>query len=107
MQRTSADATTPEELGTLLEDALITRDPAALAALFEASAVLLTGTAPAHGREEIARVALATWQGERAYVAEPYLVVQARDLALVIEKGGVNVARRIDGAWRYAIVHHP
>ena len=105
-QRASSNASTPEELGTLLEDALITRDREALATLFEASAVLIAGSAPARGRDEIARVALATWQGEQAYVSEPSLVVQARDLALVVEKGGMQVARRIDGAWRYAIVLH-
>ena len=50
-------------------------------------------------------MALATWTGERTYVADPHRVVQARDIALVVAEGGINVARRgEDGAWQYAIV---
>jgi hypothetical protein len=50
-------------------------------------------------------VALATWSGDHAFVADPWRVMQARDIALIVGKGGVNVARRgRDGAWRYAIV---
>lgn len=106
--RATVEARTPEDLGTLLEDALITRDRDVLAALFEPAAVVFSGCAPARGREEIARIALATWRGERAYVATPCLVVQARDLALVMERGGMlQVARRTGGAWRYAIVLRP
>ena len=85
------------------------RDRQALAALFEAGAVLVTGDEqPARGGEAIARVALATWDGDGTYVADPRRVVQARDIAL--DRGterGVNVVRRGgDGAWRYAIVFH-
>ena len=101
-----AGARTPEELEALLEDALVLRDGEALAALFEAGAVLVAGRGrPARGGEEIARLALATWEGDQTYVADPRQVVQARDVALVVAEGGVNVARRgRDGAWRYAIV---
>ncbi|MDP9368202.1 MAG: hypothetical protein M3Q03_08005 [Chloroflexota bacterium] len=99
-------ARTPEELETLFEDALLIRDPASLATLFEEAAVLVTGDAqPARGGEEIARLALATWEGDRTYVAEPRRVVQARDIALIVVERGVNVARRDrNGTWRYAVL---
>jgi hypothetical protein len=102
----SVGAGTPEELETLLEDALVVGDRAALAALFEAGAVLLArDRRSARGGDEIAGLALATWDGDRVYVADPRRVVQARDVALVVAERGVNVARRgRDGAWRYAIV---
>lgn len=102
----SAGARTPEELEALLEDALVLRDGEALAELFEAGAVLVAGgERPARGGEAIVRVALATWAGDRTYVADPRRVVQARDLALIVAERSVNVVRRdSDGAWRYAIV---
>ncbi len=102
----SAGARTPEELETLLEDALVLRDGETLATLFETGAVLVAGEErPARGGETIARLALATWAGDRTYVADPRQVTQARDLALILADGAINVARRDDdGAWRYAIV---
>ncbi len=98
-------ARTPEELETLLEDALVVGDRVALAALFEAGAVLVAGDRPlARGGEAIARVATGLWTGERTYVADPRRVVQARDLALVVAEQAIHVVRRgSDGAWRYAI----
>ena len=98
-------ARTPEELETLLEDALVVGDRAALAALFEAGAVLVAGDRPlARGGEAIARVATALWTGERTYVADPRRVVQARDLALVVAEQAMHVVRRQgDGTWQYAI----
>ena len=101
-----AGARTPEELETLLEDALVLRDGEALADLFEEGAVLVAGHGrPARGRGQIARLALATWAGDHTYVADPRRVVQARDLALVVAEQGINVVRRgHDSAWRYAIV---
>ena len=99
-------AASPEELETLFEDALLLHDRAALAGLFEDRAVLSTDDAhPARGREEIARLALAIWDGDHSYVADPRHVMQARDIALIIGVRGVSVARRgLEGAWRYAIV---
>ncbi len=99
-------ARTPEELETLFEDAFVVRDRAAVAALFEEGAVLVTGGAPgeARGGEEIARTATAMWSADRTYVAGPQRVLQARDTALVVASHGVNVVRRAsDGTWRYAI----
>lgn len=102
----STGARTPEELETLFEDALVIGDSKALAELFEEGAVLIAADErPARGGEEIARVALATWQAERIYVADPWRVTQARDIALVVGEQGIDVVRRGgDGAWRYAIV---
>jgi uncharacterized protein YciI len=99
-------ARTPEELEMLFEDALVVRDPQMLAKLFEEGAVFIAGRAlPARGGEEIATVALATWSGDDAFIADPRRVMQARDVALIVVEGGVNVVRRgRDGAWRYAIV---
>jgi hypothetical protein len=105
-QPVSCGARSPEELETLLEDAFVTRDPAALAQLFEAGAVLFAddGRQEVRGREAIARWAAAAWEGEHTYVAEPRRVLQARDTALVVADRGTNVVRRgREGAWRYAI----
>jgi hypothetical protein len=101
-----ATAHTPEELETLLEDTLVLGDEQALAELFDEGALLVTGESPVvRGNVEIARLARALWQGERSYVADPLQVRQARDIALTIAEGSINVARRDrDGGWRYAIV---
>ncbi len=99
-------ARTPEELEALFEDAFVTRDRDAVAALFEEGAVLIAGEGrrQARGSEEIARLAAAMWQAEATYLAEPRRVLQARDTALVVAERSLNVARRgSDGAWRYAI----
>ena len=103
----SAGGQTPEELETLFEDAFVTRDPDALAELFEAGAVLLAasdGSREARGSAAIGRLAATFLQDDRTYVAEPRRVIQARETALVVGTQGINVARRgPDGAWRYAI----
>ena len=102
----SSGARTPEELETLFEDAFVTRDREALADLFEEEAVLVTGNGrqQARGGAEIVLFATAMWERDRTYLAEPRRVIQARDTALVIAEGGINVVRRgSDGAWRYAI----
>ena len=58
----------------------------------------------ARGGAAIARLAAALWARDRTYVADPQRVVQARDLALILGEGAVNVARRGgDGGWRHAI----
>lgn len=102
----SAEARTPEELETLFEDALVLRDERALVALFDEGAVLVAdGARPVCGAAAIARRALAAWPDDRPYVADPRRVLQARDTALIVAAGGVNVLRRgRDGAWRYAII---
>ena len=98
-------ARTPEELETLLEDAFVTGDCEALADLFEDGAVLAAGDeVHARGAEGIARVATSVWEDGRTYVADSLQVLQARDTALVVAEGAINVVHRGgDGCWRYAI----
>jgi hypothetical protein len=106
----TAGGQTPEELETLLEDALPMRDAAALAQLFEDASVLVPGYRPQQirGPVQIARAARLLWQQQRGYLADPRRIFQARDTALLLGDGVINVARRgPDGTWRYAIsVHH-
>ncbi|MDP9066988.1 MAG: hypothetical protein M3N53_01400 [Actinomycetota bacterium] len=99
-------ARTPEELEILLEDAFLTGDPQALCDIFEQGAVLVAGSPPreAHGADAICRLARAIVESGLSYLAEPVRVVQARDTAVVLANGGINVVHRgSDGDWRYAI----
>ena len=99
-------ARTPEELETLFEDALLVRDRAAVADLFEDGAVIVAGgtSRQARGRDEIALFATQIWAREPTYLADPHRVLQARDTALVVAPRAINVVRRAgDGTWRYAI----
>ncbi|SRR5258707_12800537 len=102
----STGARTPEELETLFEDTLLLRNRQTLAELFEDGALLVAGDErSARGGEEIARLALALWEGDHTYVADARYVIQARDIALVVAEQGINVVRRgRDGAWRFVIV---
>ena len=102
----TSGARTPEELEALFEDALVIRDRRMLSTLFEPGATLVNGNEPpARGGEAIARLALATWDGDHPYVADPRRVVEARDMAVIIVEQGINVVHRDrDGAWRYTIV---
>jgi ketosteroid isomerase-like protein len=99
-------ADTPEEIDALLEDAVVMRSSRAVADLFAPDGLLAVGRdgVPARGGPQIARSAAAIWEGSRTYVAEPRLVLQARDTALVLAAGAVHVARRAaDGRWWSAI----
>lgn len=98
-------AHTPEELETLLEDAFVVRDHAAIVRLFETGGVLGTPEAAhARGGDQIAHLAEALWRRDYTYLAEPRRVVQARDTALVVGRRSVNVLRRGgDRRWLYAI----
>jgi hypothetical protein len=102
----TAGGQTPEELETLLEDALLMRDTTALAQLFEDASVLVAGheRQQIRGPREIVRAACLLWQHPRGYLAGPRCVFQARDIALLLGDGVINVARRgPDGSWKYAI----
>lgn len=101
----TAGARTPEELETLLEDVLMIGDREELAGLFEDGALLVTQDGQAvRGGSAIAGLALSSWHGELAYVADPQQVLQARDIALIVSSQGMSVMRRgCDGAWRYVI----
>jgi hypothetical protein len=98
-------ARTPEELETLFEDAFVVGDGAAVAALFEDEAVLVTGPGEARGTDAIASVAARLCRGGAApYLAAPRHVLAARDTALVVGPHGASVVRRgSDATWRYAI----
>ncbi len=98
-------ARSPEELDSLLEDAFVLRDAAALVELFDPRAVLVAAGRPAaHGRGEIAATARALWADERSYLAGPRRVVLAGDTALVIGGDAVHVVRRgPENTWRCVI----
>ena len=101
-----AEARTPEELDTLLEDAFVLHDQEALAQLFQPGAMLVAGGGlpEARGRRQIARVAAQLWDSQRLYLADPRQVLQVRGTALVLAGHTINVVRRTDdGSWRYAI----
>lgn len=103
---TATTAYSPEELETLFEDSLMLGDAHLLAGLFGDGALLVSAAGQSiRGAAEIAREALATWYGERSYVADSRRVNQARDIALIVAEGSINVVRRgRDGGWRYAII---
>jgi hypothetical protein len=101
-----AGARTPEELETLLEDAFVLHDAAALARLFQPGAMLVAGGGlpEARGRRQIAQVAARLWDSQRPYLANPRRILQARDTAPVLAGHAINVVRRTDdGSWRYAV----
>lgn len=99
-------ASTPEELESLLEDALMMRDGESLRGLFETAAVLVApfGAHEVRGGAQIASHACALRDCGYVYLADPSRVLQARDIALVIAQRAVNVMRRgADQRWRYAV----
>jgi hypothetical protein len=101
-----AGARTPEELESLLEDAFLLHDRRALAQLFQPGAVLVCGGGlpEARGHRQIARVAAQLWASDHSYLADPRVVLEVRDTALVLAGHATNVLRRADdGCWRYAI----
>ncbi len=87
-------AQTPEELEMLFEDSLLLRDSKLLMALFTDGAALVIGKREAAHGEDIARLALATWDGDQTYVVDPQRVIQVRDMALIVSEQGINVVRR-------------
>ena len=54
-------------------------------------------------RRQIAQVATQLWDSQRLYLADLRQVLQVRDTALVLAGRAINVVRRDDGSWRYAI----
>ena len=101
----TAGARTPEELDTLIEDAFLQRDRAALDDLFDDGAVLVDGGgAPRTDAKRSAARSPSCGAAGRTYVARPQQVLQARDTALVVADAGIHVLRRGgDGAWRATI----
>jgi ketosteroid isomerase-like protein len=98
-------ASTPEELELLFEDALVLGDRDAVAQLFDHEAVLVAadGATEARGSQRIARLATTMCDHGYSYLADPRLVLQTLDITLVVAERYINVMRRHDRRWRYAI----
>jgi hypothetical protein len=97
-------AISPEELETALEDAFVLRDTGTLSGLFVEGAVVTVGEQSARGVDEVTRLVASMWDEGQCHVAGTARVLQAGDLALVAEPGGMAVMRRgQDRQWRYAI----
>lgn len=89
-------AATPEELDTLLEDALLLADEAALCALFEGTRVVVAGQA---GQDALRSLRC------RGYVASEKAVRVGHDLALTVSGDVVVISRRgSDLRWRLVAV---
>jgi hypothetical protein len=89
-------ARSPEELETLLEDALVLQDGAEVAALFEDGGVLVDGSGRVHGRNQVARVL-----AQHDYVASPQSVTMVSNVAIVVGSRTINVSCRAPGGgWR-------
>jgi hypothetical protein len=88
-------ASSPEELETLLEDAVLLGDEAAVADLFDPGAVLVAGplvTGPERVLAELAKL---------GYVAATRSVTMRPCQAVVVGERTVNVSVRApDGSWR-------
>ena len=106
-----AGATTPEELETLFEDAIVLGDGDDLCGLFADGGVLAPpwGSPEVRGRDALARAAAELLARGETYLGGARRVLQARDTALITTAGAIHVARRsTDGAWRMAIaLLHP
>ncbi len=106
----TSGARTPEELDALIEDAFVVRDGAMLGQLFDDGAVFADarGGPLARGADEIGHALGQLWATGGTYLAGPRRVLQARDTALVLGDGAIQVARRgDDGVWRAAIALLP
>ena len=100
-------ARTPEDLETLLEDALVLENRDDIEQLLEEGALMAVGAGrrEIRGPKEISRLAGGIWNRQNTYLADRGRVVQARDLGLIVTPRGVNVVRRDrDGSWRYVIL---
>jgi len=88
-------ASSPEELETLLEDAVLLGDKAAVASLFDAGAVLITGPRIAGPEQALAEL------DKLGYVASTRTVSVRHGAAVLVGEHAVNVSFRTpDGAWR-------
>ena len=83
----NAGGRTPEELDTLLEDALVVRDRARLRSLFCDGAVFASGPRVSRGGEAIGRAAAELFEGGRTYVAGDGRVLRSRGLAICLLHG--------------------
>ncbi len=104
-ERDPTGGQTPEELETLLEDALVLGDLEGLLRLFAPGGLLVVPmTGAGRGAPDLAGSARALIAADWTYVAEPTVVLQAGRTALVVAPHALNVVRRgRDGWWRYEI----
>ena len=92
-------AVSPEELETLLEDALLLYDARAVAALFEDRGVLVTKVGAVAARDQAADVL-----AEYDFVASMRSVSVLGDIAVVVGDHTVNISHRgIDRRWRLVV----
>ena len=96
-------ARTPEELDTLLEDAFVMRDRAAVVDLFESDGLVAARAMQTARGAAIGRFVADLWAQDLTYLARPERVLQAGDTALIVAERAISVVRRRDGHWRYAI----
>jgi hypothetical protein len=96
-------AQTPEELETLLEDAFVVRDRAAVVDLFEPDGLLAVRTRDTARGAAIGPYVADLWEQGQIYLARPARVLQARDTGLMVGERAISVVRRRDDHWRFAI----
>lgn len=96
-------ARTPEELETLLEDAFVVQDRAAVVDLFEPDGLVAAPTGNTARGAAIGPFVAGLWAQDLIYLAGPERILQARDTGLVIAEQAISVVRRRDDQWRYAI----
>ena len=100
----AAGALTPEELDTLLEDAFVVCDVAAVRELFEAHALLAAGGAASARGTDIAALVAGLWAHDVTYIPGPRRVLQVNNIALIVTERAISVAHRdADARWRYTI----
>jgi hypothetical protein len=96
-------ARTPEELDTLLEDAFVVRDRAAVVDLFEPDGLVAARAMQTARGAAIGPFVADLWAQDLTYLARPAGVLQASDTALIVAERAISVVRRRDAHWRYAI----
>ncbi len=91
-------ARSPEELETLLEDAVLLGDATAVRSLFAAGAVLVSERGPAGPEQAMAALS------RIGFVASPRSVGVWHDTAVVVGDSTVHVSvRSRDGTWRLVV----
>ncbi len=89
-------ASSPEELETLLEDAVLLQDDRAVADLFESNGVVVRVPSRVTGRSRAGSVLV-----REGFVASVRSVTVVHDVAVVVGQRTVNVSgRRPDHTWR-------
>lgn len=99
----TSGARTPEELETLLEDAFVVRDRAAVADLFEPNGLVAAHAEHTASGAAIGPFVAELWSRDLTYLARPERVLQAGETGLIVGERAISVVRRRDAHWRYAI----